>query len=169
MGLQWLRVNFDVVLNCLTKRPQSLERVLGICGSVSRRWTRVWETVRVRIKVGLRTSNVDSRRHGGGWKHKAEVVNVSSHDVAMLMSASYYTATQNMKIGNRNIKIHVLCTRKSLPQASGSKLEWIHSSFQMADLKLIRPKYAEAFAHTILVAVSRLWWTWRSSNNCVHR
>jgi hypothetical protein len=96
MGLQWLRENFNVVLDCFTKSPQFLERVLGICGSVSCRWTRVGEAVGVRVEAGLRTSNVDSRRHGGGWKHKAEVVNVSSHDVAMLMSASLIHSHRNI-------------------------------------------------------------------------
>ena len=58
--------------------------------------------MRVRIVVGLRTSNVNSRRHGGRLEHKAEVANVSSHDVAMLMSASTtqpLTAISRLKVG----------------------------------------------------------------------
>ena len=44
--------------------------------------------MRVSVVVGLRTSYTDSRRHGGGGDGKPAAVNVSSHDVAMLMSAA---------------------------------------------------------------------------------
>jgi hypothetical protein len=68
MGLQWLRVNFNIVLHLLGESAQFLDWLVRVGSSVARGRARVSETVRVGVVVvRLRTCDTDSRRHGGGF------------------------------------------------------------------------------------------------------
>ena len=143
MGLQRLRVNFDVVLDCFTKSPQLLERVVGICGSVSCRWTRVWETMGVSVVVGLRTRNIDSWRHGGGWNTKLKWLTcqvTTWRCLCHLLSLVHSHSTT---------KRYEVFLHQSTYSLYSSKLEWIDSSFRW-------PTSWSATGCLLLVAVSRL-------------
>ena len=100
MRFQRLRVNLNVVLDLFANGAKLLDRVVGIGSSVSGRRTRVGQAVWVRAEIGLRASDVDSRRHGGRlvrakvgaltWKCRdVASADVSTTTMMLLYSARY--------------------------------------------------------------------------------